>query len=76
MSTVEKALEDLLGNCLISVFVKGSNISLMDIQDYSIPMAYPATMCGKGSHYVYLVSFDGSSYQNNQPYFFVGVDNI
>jgi len=35
-STAQKALDDLFSNCLISVSVKGSNVSIMDMQDSSI----------------------------------------
>ena len=34
-STAQKALDDLSNNCLISVSVKGSNVSIMDMQDSS-----------------------------------------
>jgi len=34
-STSQKALDDLFSNCLISVSVKGSNVSSMDMQDSS-----------------------------------------
>ena len=34
-STAQKALDDLFSNCLISVSLKGSNVSIMDMQDSS-----------------------------------------
>ncbi|KAK2158475.1 hypothetical protein LSH36_169g03028 [Paralvinella palmiformis] len=34
-STAQKALDDFFSNCLISVSVKGSNVSIMDMQDSS-----------------------------------------
>jgi hypothetical protein len=34
-STAQKALDDFLSKCLISVSVKGSNVSISDMQDSS-----------------------------------------
>jgi len=31
--TTQKAIDDFFSNCLISVSVKGSNVSIMDMQD-------------------------------------------
>jgi len=58
-STAQKALDDMFSNCLISVSVKSSNVSIMDMQDYS---TYPVIRCWDGTHYIYLIFFDRRRY--------------
>ena len=53
-STAQKALDDIFSNCLISVSVKGSNVSIMDMQD-SFTNVLPVIRCWKGTQYVYLI---------------------
>ena len=55
-SIAQKALDNFLSNGLISVSLKGSNVSIMDMQESSTN-GYPVI-----THYVYLISFDRRIY--------------
>jgi len=60
-TTAQKALNDPFSNCLISISVKGINISIIDMKGTSIN-GIPCDEVQEWNHNVYLILFDRRSY--------------